>query len=492
MGVPGQSDRVGRSRHWRSKCPAWLFFVLFAAGALHIGQRSVRGAEPRDEMERLLERLRVQEAGVDTSRGTYHLTKSSTGRYAAYVQTLPREERPQCSLSNTTTVDFVSDADRAWFRLHLREPDGGWQKVQWCFDGTKWWQLVESDDPAHMQHISATEDPQQGVLCRVFHSTWHLLENGMVMSEWLRFAGARLAGRQVQSETECLVVEVPAGKRDGRSWSRSRYWFSARGQPHLYRYELYRERPETVQQVESFVAIREFRPGLSLPTVAHILTYLRADHPLGNILAEEVELGLDSLSTGIAVGDEDFVLRDVPPKTLVVDTVEGRNYRFGTLLPPEVRDEDVIEAALEARRVAEGQSQSETPTAEFSQTTKCGIYCLLAVCAVSSTQVASARIAELAEADADGNVSMEGIANAAKALGLAATGQEMSLGDLKLARCPSIAFIEPAHFVTVFGFTDQHVVVLDPPTRVRRVPEAFFAKVWGGKVLVMTPASDGG
>ena len=82
---------------------------------------------------------------------------------------------------------------------------------------------------------------------------------------------------------------------------------------------------------------------------------------------------------------------------------------------------------------------------------------------------------------------MYSLAQAAKRLGLQATGMELSLEELKAAKKPLIAHVKKGHFVVVVSFYGGKLMLIDPAAGVKSVTIEEFSSGFKGYVLLFGP-----
>ncbi len=116
----------------------------------------------------------------------------------------------------------------------------------------------------------------------------------------------------------------------------------------------------------------------------------------------------------------------------------------------------------------------------------CGPAALLSICKFYGIDTTEKQIVSLAETNQTGT-SLYGLAQAADFLGLKATGMELSLEELKVARKPLIAHLNGGHFVAVVSFHKENVTLVDPASGVKSVSLFSFRRFWKGYVLLLEP-----
>ena len=81
---------------------------------------------------------------------------------------------------------------------------------------------------------------------------------------------------------------------------------------------------------------------------------------------------------------------------------------------------------------------------------------------------------------------MAGLKKAAEALGLKAEGVDITIDELRKSKKLAIAFIPPDHYIVVVGFSDDKVVLIDPPTMLGAFPIFSLDTLWNGKALLIS------
>lgn len=119
----------------------------------------------------------------------------------------------------------------------------------------------------------------------------------------------------------------------------------------------------------------------------------------------------------------------------------------------------------------------------------CGPAALATICRMWGREVSQEEIAKLAGTDSTGTT-MLGLAQAAEALGLKATGLKLNFRELKEIKKPLIAFINKKHYVVVKEINEERLILLDPKEGRTSVPTKDFIKIWDGYVLVLEEVSE--
>ncbi|MBW8039093.1 MAG: tetratricopeptide repeat protein [Planctomycetes bacterium] len=126
---------------------------------------------------------------------------------------------------------------------------------------------------------------------------------------------------------------------------------------------------------------------------------------------------------------------------------------------------------------AEGQSKA----GEGSH--GCGPLALVTLGHLLGVDLNATEIAALAETDEQGVTSMYGLACAARAKGLKATGMKLSFEDLSKLDKPVIAFVRGGHFIVIKEINDGGVVVTDKDTGETGMSRDDFQQNWEGYIL---------
>ncbi len=114
----------------------------------------------------------------------------------------------------------------------------------------------------------------------------------------------------------------------------------------------------------------------------------------------------------------------------------------------------------------------------------CGVLSLNEVCRAVGVKTSPEELVKLAHAD-EKSVTMLGLAEAARAKGLKATGMKLTYDDLRKSPKPLIAWLHEGHFVAVRDVTPQAVKVYDNVQGETSLPRAEFEKRWAGEVLLI-------
>jgi hypothetical protein len=81
----------------------------------------------------------------------------------------------------------------------------------------------------------------------------------------------------------------------------------------------------------------------------------------------------------------------------------------------------------------------------------------------------------------------EGLARAARMLGVASELRRMGPAAMAHLPSPVIAWVDRGHFVTVVPDSGRYVVILDPGVGPYRIPVARLRRFWSGEALVPGP-----
>lgn len=137
-----------------------------------------------------------------------------------------------------------------------------------------------------------------------------------------------------------------------------------------------------------------------------------------------------------------------------------------------------------------GADVPPTPSARIS----CGPAALYVACSLLDVHVGPAELQRMTTPDEHGSCSMLTLKTCAEQLGLYAYGLEMSLRDLAGFDGIGIANTgtrsRSAHYVVVAGVRGENALVVDPfagsRSRVEWIPMSRMAKMWTGRILVLS------
>jgi tetratricopeptide (TPR) repeat protein len=115
----------------------------------------------------------------------------------------------------------------------------------------------------------------------------------------------------------------------------------------------------------------------------------------------------------------------------------------------------------------------------------CGPAALVTMGRLLGVPLAETEIAGLACADAQGITSMLGLAQAARAKGLKATGMRLAFADLRKLGKPAIVFVQGDHFTVVKEVNDAGVVLTNEKTGDTVISPGDFQQTWQGFILLV-------
>ncbi len=133
---------------------------------------------------------------------------------------------------------------------------------------------------------------------------------------------------------------------------------------------------------------------------------------------------------------------------------------------------------------ASGQPTEEAAAPTPDPARNCGIVALHEVCSGLGVEASPEELARSAHAGSRG-VTMLGLAEAARAKGLKATGIRLSYDDLESAKKPLIAWLQHGHFVVVREVTPERVMLSNGAGGETTTPRADFERKWRGEVLLV-------
>ncbi len=145
-----------------------------------------------------------------------------------------------------------------------------------------------------------------------------------------------------------------------------------------------------------------------------------------------------------------------------------------------------------------GQSASPSASAPVAENgcvlsalgyTGCGPRALATVLNHLGVSASEAELAALADAQPDGTTTMLGLAQAARAKGLEATGYHFELDELSTAPLPLIAHVRENHYVVVLACEEDQVTIQDVHTSYA-MPLEKFGEQWRGYALVVSTTDE--
>jgi hypothetical protein len=316
--------------------------------------------------------------------------------------------------------------------------------------------------------------------------------DGKPLSEFLKDYELEIKGKENIDGCLCYVIEAirkmevlleNGGKRtiaDKRI-----LWIDAdTGALHHY-YKLTENNEKLLSlEAKELVSYSEYLP---LPTRVEVVLYSTKEDFGKNVPLLKREVVIENIDLSSSIPDPLFSPLDLQNGTRVIDERTGRVYISGENLPT---DEDILDIANIARDFLSGGKKLE----ELGQGGKnrkaevyyCGPNALLAVCGILGVKTSSKEIAKLAGADEKGFTSMAGLKKAAEALGLKAEGVDITIDELRKSKKLAIAFIPPDHYIVVVGFSDDKVVLIDPPTMLGAFPIFSLDTIWDGRALLIS------
>jgi predicted double-glycine peptidase len=125
---------------------------------------------------------------------------------------------------------------------------------------------------------------------------------------------------------------------------------------------------------------------------------------------------------------------------------------------------------------------------------ECGVACLAAIVRYHGEEIGVDRLWALSDASAEGTT-LQGLLEAAEAVGLEAGGYEATLEHLGALESPCILHVTTEggrdHYVVCYGTVDGKFVIGDPGAGVEEQPPALLATRWPSRVLLTAePTAD--
>jgi hypothetical protein len=237
-----------------------------------------------------------------------------------------------------------------------------------------------------------------------------------------------------------------------------------------------------------FEGFKSYAEGIYLPTKATSTLYTYDEVIKKSVPISQKTFVVKECKINQDIPDQSFS-PSIPNGVLVWDAQSDEVYIAGEKRPG---DEDILRIAKVARRFRNGEISLAEIEKNFSlpkgprSSKYCGPNALLAVCGILGVKTSSKEIAKLAGADEKGFTSMAGLKKAAEALGLKAEGVDITIDELRKSKKLAIAFIPPDNYIVVVGFSDDKVVLIDPPTMLGAFPIFSLDTLWNGKALLIS------
>jgi ATP-binding cassette, subfamily B, bacterial HlyB/CyaB len=128
------------------------------------------------------------------------------------------------------------------------------------------------------------------------------------------------------------------------------------------------------------------------------------------------------------------------------------------------------------------------PFIEQHDETDCGAACLAMIMKFYGYSAGIAGLRDLANTDQDG-ASMWSMAQAAERLGFHARGLQLSFEALVDVQKPLIVLWEGLHYIVVYEYGKNRIVVGDPALGLRKIPTDEFRHKWSGRALELVPTN---
>ena len=313
-----------------------------------------------------------------------------------------------------------------------------------------------------------------------------------LVSEILKDYKVKIEGTEKVDGQMCYVLDIKKeesmeGTQGGKVLvDRKKLWIDPSIAYKIRKREDYTQSGWTIFSL-SCKDFKEFKDSIWLPQKVE-LKYFRYDKDkqasvpfvMKTLVVQECKVNED-------LPDTIFSLEQLPKGITVWDIRTDRAYKSGQKL---ATDEDVLEVA----RIAEGFLKGTVSLKDLearanegqTESYSCGPNALLAVCGILGVKTSSKEIAKLAGTDEKGFTSMAGLKKAAEALGLKAEGVDITIDELRKSKKLAIAFVPPDHYIVVVGFSDDKVVLIDPPTMLGAVPIFSLDTLWDGRALLIS------
>jgi hypothetical protein len=316
--------------------------------------------------------------------------------------------------------------------------------------------------------------------------------DGKPLSEFLKDYELEIKGKENIDGCLCYVVEairrmeVLLENGGKRTIADKRILWIDTATGALHRYYKLTENNEKLFSMEAKKFV-DYTEQLSFPTRVELILYSTREDFGKNAPLLKRDIVIEKIDLSSSIPDSLFSPLDVPNGTKIIDEIKGRIYAAGEKLPT---DEDILEIANKSRDFLYGKVSvyelSRGTVKGKAERYYSGPNALLAVCGILGVKTSSKEIAKLAGADEKGFTSMAGLKKAAEALGLKAEGVDITIDDLRKSKKLAIVLIPPDHYIVVVGFSDDKVVLIDPPTTLGVVPIFNLDTLWNGKALLIS------
>jgi hypothetical protein len=493
--------------------------LIFLALVMFFSQAILLSASlNEDVLQTIVEKLKGKESSINTITLDFTMTLKQDDEAIKKIlsQKAPSEKGQVSSKrqKSTPSRDYLWQMKGEKMKLERKEKAQQESKTIGSFDGEKFFrfiyyeELLEGQEKAQSSknfkpgdvvqvHIYPQPTPFPDVYVGDIYVPLNYLGLGInkeKIAALLKEGKISLVGKENIAGDLCYIVEVikdeelptSEGEKTVYRW-RWRLWIDPNLGWSIIRRVDYAPDGRVVYTLE-FEEFKSYAEGIYLPTKATSTLYaydevIKKSVPISQktFVVKEGKINQD-------IPDQAFS-PTIPNGVLVWDAQSDEVYIAGEKRPG---DEDILRIAEVARRfrngeisVAEIEKSSSLPKGPRSSK-YCGPNALLAVCGILGVKTSSKEIAQLAGADEKGFTSMAGLKKAAEALGLKAEGVDITIDDLRKSKKLAIAFTPPDHYIVVVGFSDDKVVLIDPPTMLGAFPIFSLDTLWNGKALLIS------
>ncbi|MBC7328177.1 hypothetical protein H5T87_08710 [bacterium] len=466
-------------------------------------------AAERTKITEILEHIQINQMKINAMKATGTVKVWwDKKEYPAFIKAWSGSS--EVSPPSPETEAFVWWREGSKMRLDIKDLKTGKTQPRLLFDGERYiayWYVTDG----RFRGISSSF--KRGDLIQVIISKEPLGTEGLVQNlfsplealglyigkeplpELFRDSQAKLLGSENLEGSPCYVIDISrtieATDEVGKKFKykdKKRLWIDAKGYQ-LRKIATYFD--NEVRYQTEFRRFKKFPGDIWLPleseaTIYSLTTEFRKHIPIikYTTIFEEIQV-----NQGIPQDIFSFSPENLPEGVGIVDEIKGIGYKVGEKLPT---DSDILKIAEVARKFRQGHINLKYIEKEFGPNKGkkaigyCGPNSLLAVCGILGVKASSKEIAKLAGADEKGSTSIAGLKRAAEALGLKAEGMDLTLDELRKTNKLAIALLPPGHYIVVVGFSDDKVVIIDPPTVLAAVPIYGLDELWDGRALLIS------
>ena len=314
------------------------------------------------------------------------------------------------------------------------------------------------------------------------------LTHGLLpLSDWLRHLAAprALPPAEVLGHGKCYVLEwdlTPGSPIKTRAFVSPLRRFA------VVRLESIRSDTHEVLFSRTTDAWRETAPGIWLPEVTSQTVFVPKEALGSRIWRSKTNCRLGKVQVNVDLPEDAFELdlKALPKGTQITDWTEQRTYVVGEEPFSDKHIEQLAALCVEYR--AGKRSVEDLLAAKFPNDTGakrlCGPHVLALVCAMFGVKTTVDELSKLTNADANAGVTLLDLVRAAQTKGLHPRGVELTAQDLRAATSPTIVAVKAEHFVVCLGFTEDKILLVDPPARVVALPLDDWDKIWSRKAVL--------